>query len=176
MTSRLVVLFSLFFLAASCSKDGLNTTISEEKYICGEIAYIAMGTSAETGFSIELESPTEETYFAIVSDTALAQLFSVGKDILLKGNRTDSYLDVEKIISIDNDVFNLQGAVASMESNESGYSATIVGSDEESYDVLFSMSNLGAQYHEYTLGDTANISGDLWLLDNHLKVTAKSIQ
>lgn len=176
MTSRFVFLFSLFLLVISCSKDDSNPTAPEVEYVSGKVMFIAMGTSVDTGFSIELKIPSEETYFATVIDTALAQDFTIGKAILLKGLLTDNYLEVDKIISVDNDIFNLQGAVTSIESNESGYSAKIDGIDDEVYHVIFSISNLGEQYHEFKTGDTVNITGELWLLNNQLQVTAKSIQ
>lgn len=174
MASRLVLLFSLLLIVMSCSKEDSNPN-PETEFLSGEVVFIAKGTSFETGFCIELKTPIEEMYFATISDTALAQEFTLGKDILLKGILTDNYLEVFKIISTDNDIFNLQGEVTSIDSNKDGYSAGIRGIDEEVYNVIFSIPNMEEQYHVFKIGDTVNITGELWLLNKQLQVTARSI-
>jgi len=176
MKSLLVFLSFFIIIFSSCNKDDDdNILISEFKFISGKVEFIAQGTSPETGFSIELKTPTDEIYYATVSDNSLIDTFTVGNNITLKGEATDNYLEVEKIISLDNENFQLMGTISSKEFNESGYSAEIDGTDNEIYQVEFSISNLGEQYKEFEIDDSINVSGSLLVFDKKLHLTAKTI-
>lgn len=176
MKSPKVYLFVLIIIIYSCSKenDDINPT-PELKFVSGQVEFIASGTTPDTGFSIELKTPTDVIYYATVADNSVVDTFVVGNKIMLKGLLIDNYLEVKKIISTNNEDFPLSGRLTSKEFNESGYSAEIEGNDGEVYQALFSISNLGEEYHEFEIDDTLIVAGSLWLIDEKLQLTVKTI-
>ena len=123
-----------------------------------------------------LKSPNDQEYVAIINDTTKKEEFQINRNVALKGKLLDNTIEVQKIISTDNDNFNLEGVTQSIISTPSGYRANIEGNHLEEYIAMFSLSNMGEKYKEYEVGDTISIIGDLWLNNTDLQVTVKDIK
>lgn len=175
MNRTIFLLCSLFILFTSCEDEPIEPTSSND-IIVGKVESLALGTDGVNSFLVKLSSPTNIEYEAIINDTTKFADFVVEKSVALKGELSNLTLEVQKIISTDNDNFTLEGVVQSVENNQSGYSAQIKGDDGEVYSALFSISNIGNNFKEFNVDESLSIIGNLWLLsDTGLQVTVKDI-
>jgi len=175
MKQTIIILLSILALFTSCDKDDEQAT-SESEYIAGTIEDILVSAQEGVGFLVQVLSSNEEFYEASIADIALNENFEVGKEVMLKGLLVDRFLEVQKVISTDNDNFVLKGTVQSVEPNESGYFADLIGEDDEEYFALFSLSNLGEKYKEFAVDETLVVVGELWLNNSEMHVTVKVIE
>lgn len=174
MKQTLIILLCVLAILTSCNKD--EETTPEFKFIAETVEDILVSTQEGVGFLVQVLSTNEVIYEASIADIALKENFEVGKEVMLKGTLVDRFLDVQKVISTDNDNFVLRGTVQSVEPNESGYFADVIGEGDEEYVALFSLSNLGEKYKEFTVDETLVVDGELWLNINEMQVTVKDIE
>ena len=180
MKKTYFLLLALLIGISACEKDNIEPT-SMTNVISGEVMSIEL---EEEGYTAKIKSQNEELYFALVSisnlgsDEAFKDL-EIGKKVTLKGVNLrfggNHEFTVKKIISTDNDNFNLKGNVISITENELGYEAEILGSDEEIYSALFSISNLGNKFENFIVGETREVKGKLFKIDQKLHLTVKDI-
>jgi len=171
---RLLLLGILIGLI-SCNKDNGEPKV-QLKVMIGEVVSVLPGTDGVEGFLVQMKSADEVTYNAEVRGNEFKEKFEIGKKVALKGNLLDRNLEVLKIVSTDNVNYNLVGTVEMITANRSGYTAKILGENQEVYYAVFSLTNLEDNYKDYKVSETINVKGDLWLSANKLHVTVRQIK
>lgn len=169
---KFLALFSMIAVLASCEKEFIS--VAEKEYIKGKIESLHDGSGEVNGFLVKLSNSNGESYDAALDNSFNKADFIVGKNVVFKGKLIDGHMEVKKVISKDSDAFVLNGTVQSTKDNEGGYSALILGVDDEEYTAEFSISNLGENYKSLNNGQEIKVSGNLWLINDKLQITVKS--
>ena len=139
------------------------------------------------GLLIKIKTKHNKIYHAGISISNLDKneefkVIELGKNIALKGDfwklGNKNRLTVRKILSVDNDQFEISGIVKSISYGDDGYTAEIITDDGDKYVATISIPNLGKnheKYKNYKNGERIIIIGELWEVENKLHITVRNI-
>jgi len=183
--SQPLLLYLIICFSCNSPKKIKGTDKQENKIVLGVVENIENGRD---GYTAKIKTNNDDIYFALVSIPNIGSIdgykdFNIKDKVAVKGEHwklaEDNHITVRKIISTNNDHFEISGNVASIDHGVDGYTVNISGADGETYFATISIPNLGAnhaKFKEYQIGETLSIVGELWLLGDELRVTVRDIK
>lgn len=189
MRSNIVLLGAycalLLMACTSVKSSSSGKTDKTSTIVSGTVEQLEYG---KDGYTATIRTPNDQLFVVTISIPNLGnpdsfQEITVGKQVAVKGDYwksgSENRLTVRKIISIDNEKFELNGKVQSLEHGTDGYTAQVLGNDQETYYATVSIPNLGENHENfkaYKPGDPVTFLGELWLLGTKLQLTVRDIK
>lgn len=187
MKALVLIISGLLTFVLSCtSMENQNTKQPIEdkiKEVFGRVEKIEDGPD---GYTAMIKTSKGELHFAIISIPNLGEEayknLEIGKKVALKGEYwklgEENRLTVRKILSTNNDHFEVSGKMKSVNQGTDGYTAELIADDGEIYFATVSIPNLGnnhEKYKEFKFGETLTVVGELWALGSEKQVTVRDI-
>jgi hypothetical protein len=171
---KFLFLLTFFVVSIYGCNDELKNSTSNKLFVSGTITEIQQATSGANGLKLTLRTLNDKSIHAYISDTTKKKILKSAKQVMFKLKESEEQIQIQKIISLDNQNFELNSKLISKTPNQGGYYAKLKV-NEEMFNLNFSISTIGKSYKEYNVGDSVSIKGKLWVSNDELLITVNKI-